>query len=424
MPNKPRMLEGYRVLDFTQFVAGPTCTRLLAEMGAEVIKLELAPEGDRVRAGGLKPLQPEQKGSSHSTYYLQHNHSKLSFAIDMKAPGARELVMSMLPKIDVVVENFAPGVIKRLGFAYEDVKQVNPSIIMCSISMAGQTGPLSFKAGYDYIGQAYAGVTDGIGEADRAPATVTMAIGDVSTGVATAMAVGFALLHRERTGEGQYLDGSLTDTYFHMHETTVPIVALRGDKYRPTRNGSQHPQGGPTGTYHYRGDEYIFLTIPTGHQWHQFVKAVGMPELANDPRFKSARGRRDNNADLQKIIEDWLAKFPSRDDAIAALDKERVPCAPVLTVNQAMRHPHLNERKTVRWIDDPLLGKVAIPGVPVKFSAWPDRMELRSARLGEDNERVIHELTSLTDAQIAKLYADGVLVRDPTIDAKAEAKTA
>ena len=149
-----------------------------------------------------------------------------------------------------------------------------------------------------------------------------------------------------------------------------------------------------------------------------------MPELATDPRFKSARGRRDNNADLQKIIEDWLAKFPSRDDAIAALDKERVPCAPVLTVNQAMRHPHLNERKTVRWIDDPLLGKVAIPGVPVKFSAWPDRMELRSARLGEDNERVIHELTSLTDAQIAKLYTNGVLVRDPTIDAKAEAKTA
>ena len=129
--------------------------------------------------------------------------------------------------------------------------------------MAGQTGPLSYKAGYDYIGQAYAGVTDGIGEIDRAPATVTMAIGDVSTGVAAAMAVGFALLHRERTGEGQYLDGSLLDTYFHMHDSNVPMVSLRGDKYRPTRGGSQHPQGGPTGTYHYRGDQYIFLTIPT-----------------------------------------------------------------------------------------------------------------------------------------------------------------
>ena len=293
MANKPQMLEGYRVLDFTQFVAGPTCTRLLAEMGAEVIKLELAPSGDRVRADGLKSLAPEYKGSTHSTYYMQHNHSKLSFAIDLKKPGAREIVMSMIPQVDVVVENFAPRVIDRLGFAYKDVKAVNPKIIMCSISMAGQTGPLSSKAGYDFIGQAYAGITDGIGQVDGPPALTTMAIGDVSTGVAAAMAVGFALLHRERTGEGQYLDASLLDTYFHMHEKTVPIVSLRGDKFRPTRSGSLHPDGGTTGIFHYKGDQYIQITS-TPHQWPQFVRALRMPELATDPRFKDARGRRDN----------------------------------------------------------------------------------------------------------------------------------
>ena len=415
--NKPRMLEGYRVLDFTQFVAGPTCTRLLAEMGAEVIKLELAPEGDRVRAGGLRSQRPEHKDSSHSSYYMQHNHSKLSFAIDLKKPGAKELVMAMLPKIDVVVENFAPHVIDRLGFSYEEIKKVNPRIIMLSISMAGQTGPLSDKAGYDYIGQAYAGITDGIGEADRAPSAVTMAIGDVSTGVAAAMAIGFALVHRERTGEGQYLDASLLDTYFHMHESNVPMVSLRGDKYRPTRNGSQHPQGGPTGIFHYRDGQYIFLTIPTAHQWVAFTRAMGMPELASDPRFKGARGRRDNNDALKEIIEKWMASMPSRDAAIAALDKERVPCAPVLTVNEAVKHPHLNERKTVRWIEDPELGRVAIPAVPVKFSAWPDRTEVRSARLGEDNERLLHDLANLSDAQIAKLYDEGILVRDKTLPA-------
>jgi CoA:oxalate CoA-transferase len=412
----PRMLEGYRVLDFTQFVAGPTCSRLLAEMGAEVIKLELAPDGDRVRAGGLKSMKPEFKESTQSTYYQQHNHSKLSFAIDLKQPGARELVMSMLPKIDVVVENFAPGVIKRLGFSYEDVKKINPKIIMCSISMAGQTGPLSDKAGYDYIGQAYAGITDGIGELDRAPAITTMAIGDVSTGVAAAMAIGFALIHRERTGEGQYLDASLLDTYFHMHEASVPQVSLRGEKYKPTRNGSQHPGGGPTGIFHYRGDQYVYLCVPTPHQWVQMCRAMGMPELATDPRFKGARGRRDNMLELQKIIEDWLATMPTRDAAIAALDAQRVPCAPVLTVNEAVNHPHLNERKTVRWIEDRQLGRVAIPSVPVKFSAWPDRTDLRSARLGEDNERVLHDLTNLSDEQIRKLYTDGVLVRDKTIE--------
>jgi CoA:oxalate CoA-transferase len=417
MANKPQMLEGYRVLDFTQFVAGPTCTRLLAEMGAEVIKLELAPSGDRVRADGLKSLAPEYKGSTHSTYYMQHNHSKLSFAIDLKKPGAHEIVMSMIPQVDVVVENFAPRVIDRLGFAYKDVKAVNPKIIMCSISMAGQTGPLSSKAGYDFIGQAYAGITDGIGQVDGPPALTTMAIGDVSTGVAAAMAVGFALLHRERTGEGQYLDASLLDTYFHMHEKTVPIVSLRGDKFRPTRSGSLHPDGGTTGIFHYKGDEYVQITS-TPHQWPQFVRALRMPELATDARFKDARGRRDNKEELRDVIEDWLSKQSSRDDAIAALDAERVPCAPVLTVNEAVKHPHHNERKTVRWVKDPLLGTVAIPGVPVKFSAWPDKTEVRSARLGEDNERVLRELLKMPADQIRKLYAEGILVHDSTLESK------
>ncbi len=416
MATMQRMLEGYRVLDFTQFVAGPTCTRILAEMGAEVIKLELAPDGDRVRGGGLKPLKPEFKDSTTSTYYLQHNHSKLSFAIDLKQPGARELVVKMLPKIDVIVENFAPGVIKRLGFDYETVKKINPKIVMVSISMAGQTGPLSYKAGYDYIGQAYAGVTDGIGERGMAPSLVTMAIGDVSTGVAAAMAVGFALVHRERTGEGQYLDASLTDTYYHMHEASPPMVALRGERFRKTRNGSQHPDGGPTGVYHFKDDQYILLTIPTPHQWRAFTHAMGMPELADDPRFKGARGRRDNDAELKVIIEDWMKTYATRDEVLAVLDKERVPCAPVLTVNEATNHPHLKERKTVRWIEDPLLGKVAIPGVPVKFSAWPDKTDLRTARLGEDNERILHELLNMPDDQIKKLYAEGVLVHDKTLE--------
>ncbi|MDO8434150.1 MAG: CoA transferase [Candidatus Binatus sp.] len=411
----PRMLEGYRVLDFTQFVAGPTCTRILGEMGAEVIKVELAPAGDRVRGDGLKSLDPKYKDSSHSTYYLQHNHSKLSFAIDLKRPGAREIVMAMIPQIDVVVENFAPHVIDRLGFSYNDVKKVNPKIIMCSISMGGQTGPLSTKAGYDFIGQAYAGVTDGIGQAGGPPALTSMAIGDISTGVNAAMAVGFALLHRERTGEGQYLDASLLDTYFHMHEKTVPIVSLRGDKFRPTRSGSVHPDGGTTGIYHFRGDQYVQITVPP-HQWPQLLRAMKMPELGTDPRFKNARGRRDNKEQLVRVIEEWLGTFPTRDDAIAAMDAERVPCAPVLTVNEAVKHPHLNERKTVRWIDDPLLGKVALPGMPVKFSAWPDRIDVHASRLGEDNERVLGELLKMPADRVRELYAEGILVRDPTLE--------
>ena len=350
MANQPRMLEGYRVLDFTQFVAGPTCTRLLAEMGAEVIKLELAPDGDRVRGGGLKSQKPEHKDSSHSTYYLQHNHTKLSLAIDLKKPGARELVMAMLPEASTSSwRTSRPMSSTGSGFSYEDIKKVNPKIIMCSISMAGQTGPLSDKAGYDYIGQAYAGITDGIGEADGAPAMTTMAIGDVSTGVAAAMAIGFALVHRERTGEGQYLDASLLDTYFHMHEQNVPTVSLRGDKFRPRRSGSQHPDGGPTGSYRYKGDQFVFLTV-VPHQWPQLVARDGDARAAHRPALQERARPARQPVRAAEVIEKWLATFPTRDDAIAALDKERVPCAPVLTLNEAVKHPHMNERKTVRWV--------------------------------------------------------------------------
>ena len=417
MSNGLPMLTGYRVLDVTQFVAGPTCTRILAEMGAEVVKLELAPHGDRTRGAGFKPIDPKLHRTSQSTQFFQHNLCKKSLAMDMKNPRSLELVKAMLPKFDVLVENFAPGVIARLGLGYDVVSKINPRIIMCSISVAGQTGPLSSTPGYDYIGQALAGITDQVGEPDRAPAQLTMAVGDISTGVAGAMAVGFALLHRERTGEGQYLDASLTDTYFHMHHEYVPKVALRGPASVPKRSGSQHPGGGPAGIFRYRDEQYIYVTV-LPHQWPQFVKALGIPELATDPRFKNAHTRRDNNEVLKQILEDWLSRFPTREAAMAALEKERVPCAPVLTLYESMNHPHLRERKTVRRVKDRMIGEFDIPGMPVKFSRWPDRTGVQADLLGEHNESVLQEYLGLSDAEIKALYADQVLVRDPMLDAK------
>src|SRR5271156_3347115 len=181
MDKRLRMLEGYRVLDFTHFVAGPTCTRILGGMGADVIKIERSVDGDHVRRLGLVR-------DGMSTYYFQHNHSKRSLAVDLQSARGRELVLAMIPKMDVVVENFAPGVIAALGFGYEALRKINPRIIMCSISVAGQTGPLSSKPGYDYLGASLGGVIDLVGEPDRAPSVPALAIGDVSTGVASAMA--------------------------------------------------------------------------------------------------------------------------------------------------------------------------------------------------------------------------------------------
>src|SRR5712672_3241826 len=210
------MLSGIKVIDMTQFVAGPTASRVLAEVGADVIKVELAPYGDRSRVQGVKPKQAPENAAPHSTYFFQHNHSKRGIALDFKNQKAREILKRMIAKADVLVENFSPGVMARAGFAYDDLTKLNPPLVMCSISFAGQTGALSEKPGYDYIGQAYAGVTGMIGDADGSPAMVTMAIGDVSAGVSAAMAIAAALFHRERTGEGQHVESTLLDTYFHM----------------------------------------------------------------------------------------------------------------------------------------------------------------------------------------------------------------
>jgi CoA:oxalate CoA-transferase len=403
--NESRMLQGYKVLDFTHFVAGPTCTRIIGEMGAKIIKVEPAPYGDRTRMMGLRR-------GGQSTYYFQHNHGKLSLALDLKKPAARELLRAIVPKVDVVVENYAPGVIKNMGFGYETLREINPKLVMCSISMAGQSGPLATKPGYDYMGQSYAGVTDQLGEPDHTPIMAPMAIGDVSTGVAAAMAVGFALLHRERTGEGQYIDASILDTYFHMHDMVVPLVSLRPERFTSfTRNGSLHPLSSPNGIFKANGG-YIFITA-LDHQWPQLVRAMGMPELAHDERFKDHRSRTRNTRQLQELIERWLSGFPDRDSAMAALDKERVPCAPVLTLAEAMAHPHLRERATARSASDPELGEFDLPGMPVRFSDWEQRLghQIKASRLGEDNEAILREFLDMSDSEIRRLYEQGVLTR-------------
>lgn len=178
MTQKLPMLSGIKVIDITQFVAGPTASRILAELGADVTKVELAPYGDRSRVQGVKPKEAPEGASPHSTYFFQHNHSKRGIALDFKNEKARDILKRMIAGADVLVENFSPGVMDRAGLGYEDLKKINPRLVMCSISFAGQTGDLSTKPGYDYIGQAYAGVTGMIGAPDGSPAMVTMAIGD------------------------------------------------------------------------------------------------------------------------------------------------------------------------------------------------------------------------------------------------------
>ena len=261
------------------------------------------------------------------------------------------------------------------------------------------------------MASAYGGVTSAIGEGDRGPVQVPIAMGDSATGVSAAMAVGFALLHRERTGKGQHIDCSLLDTYVQMHEELIPRVSVRGKEAIPSRSGSQHFNGGPTGVFDAGDGSYIQIMVMP-YQWKRIVAAMGMPQLADDPKFKSPRDRRTNRYELEEVIEKWMASLSGRDAVLRALWKERVPAAPVLELDEVIEHPQLRERGTIREVDDPYLGHFLIPGKPPNFSEWTYKTKLKAPLLGEDNFAILREFCELSAEEIEDLYDQNVLVAD------------
>ena len=400
------ILDGLRVLDFTQHLAGPTTTRLMAEMGAEVVKLELAPWGDQVRkAGYLK--------GGRSAYFVQQNRGKKSLCVDVKTPAGRKLLLDLVPKFDVLVENFAPGVIGRMGLDWATVHRVNPKLIMCSISTFGQTGPLTDRPGFDYIAQAYSGITSLIGERDQAPSLPMAAIGDVTTGVHALAAINAALYRRALGGPGQLLDISLIDSYFHCHELNVGMISASEGKLKPTRGGSHHPGMAPLGCFKGKAPDRYLIIIAVLHQWKEFCEAMGKPELLTDPRFKDPRERAKNRFALVAIIEDWIRSRASDEEVIRILEERRIPVAPVLSVAEAMQHPHFIERGTVRTVTEREFGTFQMPGMPLRFSEYANVADLEAPYLGEHNHEVLKNLLAYSAGEIAALESQHILVAEP-----------
>ena len=406
------ILKNTTVLDFTHALAGPTTTRLMAEMGAEIIKVELMPLGDATRAMPFK-----KKG--RSSYFLQQNRGKKSLCINPKTEAGQEIITSLIKKCDVFIENFAAGAIGRMGFDYAQVKAINPSIIMCSISGFGQTGPLSGKPGYDFIAAAYAGVLDNIGYADGHPLFPQLAIGDATTGVHALAAINAALLYRERTGEGQFIDISLLDSYFHQHEVGVQSYSATQGEFVPKRSGHHHLLLHPLGIYKGKGDEEYYSIVIQGTRWRDFCVMLGRPEYADDPRFKNNAARLENHQLVVDFIEHWLCEQPNREVILEKFEQGHFAIGPVLTVPEAMQHPHFIERGIVRTVEDRSFGEIEIPGNPFRFSKFPDEIALETPYLGEHNEALLTELLALTREEVAALTADGVLFAE-TIEALAE----
>jgi crotonobetainyl-CoA:carnitine CoA-transferase CaiB-like acyl-CoA transferase len=281
-------------------------------------------------------------------------------------------------------------------------------LIFCSISAFGQTGPLSHLPGFDYMGQAYSGVTSLLGYPDEAPLMPAISIGDVNTGVHALAAINGALFYRSQGGGGQYLDCSLLDSYFHCHDLSVQLYSKTPERKQPTRNGRHHPAVAPDGIYRGR-DSCMFVIAATEKQWQALCKAIGRSELRDDPRFATNAKRVANLPALIEIIENWIRSQPSDDAARETLEAARVPVAPVLSPAQAMQHPHLIERGTVRTIRDRGMGELKIPGMPLRFSACPDLPELQAPYLGEHNESILRERLALDAAEIRRLTECGVL---------------
>ena len=398
------ILNGYRVLDMTHVLAGPTATRLMAEMGAEIIKVEFPPLGDISR--GLPAM-----ANGRSGYYVQQNRGKLSVCLNAKTDQGKAIVADLIRKSDVFIENFAPGVIARLGFSWEQVHALNPKIVMCSVSALGQEGERSALPGFDNIAQAYSGIMGMIGDPDGPPAFPMAGIGDVMTGVHAACAIGYALLHCARSGEGQFVDVSLLDAYTHCHELNLQLYSMSGGEIDPTRCGSHHYAVCPVGVF--KGKEGYICIIALQPQWANVCRAIGRPELVDDPRYDSNEKRVAVADEVIALVQQWLDAQTSDDNIMAVLERERVPCAPVLKISEVANHPHMRGRGTVRTVHDAKLGDVLMPGMPLRFSGFEHNQELTAASLGEHNDHVLGEILGYDAARIASLNASGVLQANP-----------
>ena len=397
-----RPLSRYKVLDFTMHISGPMCTRTMAESGAEVIKVE-PPRGDNSR--NVPVIKDGRSG-----YFVGLNRGKKSLCVDLKTAAGLAIVREMLPRFDVLVENFAPGVIGRIGLSYEVAKAINPAIIMCSISSFGQTGPLAPKPGYDYIAASYAGVINTLGFPDSSPVLPGLTMGDSMAAMSAYSAIVTALMYREQSGEGQLLDISLLDSYFQCWDLVVESASLNPE-FRSGRTGPRSYNMPPVGVFKC-GDRYICLMAPHDQFWPRLCKAIGRPDLSADPRYATVPARARNSDEVFKLLDDWFAATPA-DEALRRLEENRVPAAPVLNVREAMNHPHLRARGTVRKVRDRILGEFDLQRSALRFSAFPEDLPLDAPMLGEHNAEVLRAYLGYSDERIAQLEAAGVLNNAP-----------
>lgn len=394
-------LQGVKVLDFTQYLAGPACTRLMAELGADVIKVEAAPDGDPTRS--RTPAVDGRAG-----LFVQQNRGKRSLAVDLRHPEGIALVKDLVREVDVVVENSTPGVMARKGLGYEQLSAVNPALVMASISGFGQYGPYHERKSFDFIAQAMAGLMHMTGEPDGPPYFVGIGLADTNAGVHAFAGIGYALFRRDRTGKGAHVDVAMTDALFHMHEFAVQASSISGDRDLPMREGRHYQPAAPAGTFR-TADGWVVI-LCTQQQIGFLWAAMGRQDLADDERFATNEARVANRSELTELIERWCATFDGSDSLVAALSAAGVPAGKVQSPSDAIDDPHFRERGTVREIHDPHIGTFAAPGFPIKFDGAAVAPDLIAPALGQHNGEILEGMLGWNGDRVAAALGSGLLV--------------
>jgi crotonobetainyl-CoA:carnitine CoA-transferase CaiB-like acyl-CoA transferase len=384
-------LDGLKVVDLTRVLAGPFCAMLLGDMGADVIKIEEPSLGDDARAWG--PFVGKE-----SAYFLGVNRSKRSLALDLKQPGAPDVLRRLLERADVFIENFRPGSLDKLGFGYEQTRAINPRLVHCSVSGYGKNGPRRHLSGYDPIVQAESGFMDITGPADGEPVRTGIAMTDYLAGLYAFSGILLALRDRDRTGQGQHIDIALYDSV--LSTLSMPAGILQATGRNPKRMGNDHAAIAPYETLRAR-DGMVMIAAANPRLWKQLCQAVGVPHLIDDPRFRTNTDRVRNRSELKRELEQAFAPY-SCVELAAILERASVPCGQVRTVSEALDDPQVEARQMFFGFEDPQLAGFRVIGNPIKLSTASAQPTRRPPRLGEHPREILEEL-GYTEADIQRL---------------------
>lgn len=391
-------LAGIRVLDFTRVLAGPFCTMLLADMGAEVIKIEQPVKGDDTRAFG----PPFDRGES--AYFLSVNRGKKSVTLDLKTAAGREVVRRLVTRSDVLVENFRPGALKKLGFGFDAVSGMNSRLVYASVSGFGQTGPWASRPGYDLAMQGLGGIMGLTGDPAGPPFKTGVSQADLVAGLYAVQGILLALYTRTQTGRGQLVDVAMFDAQLSLLTFQAGIYFMTGTS--PSRIGNRHPTICPYETFR-ASDRYLTIAVGNDRIWHSFCELLGLGAICTHPDYATNPKRVEHRDSLFPIIQEVIQE---RDGAhwLALFEKHGIPAGPILSVSEALAHPQAAAREMVVTVPHAVLGPLAQTGIPVKLSETPGAVESAPPRLGEHTAEVLSSL-GFTGEEIETMRAAGAI---------------